>query len=217
MSEEVEKSGPGQSFQGMTIKEIVELCGVKKQTILNWAHKLEVLNQKIWLRISEKLAQGSPENPANFTLEETLAIIGEGGGNKMLAALLAENAANKDVLAKGHYHTNHYGEHAGPAGYAASKVYDLMVKYRNVDDKVSRQDTIKLFECATSLRRYFYDTAMVTDELVIYNTALEQRLLRTCHKLGISQEDIPTFRSWDKKEWPDFPELSAPKKVPLLE
>jgi hypothetical protein len=79
----------------MTIKAIAELCGVKKQTVWNWANKLEVLNQKIWLRLSEKLEQGSPESPSDYDLEETLAIIGEGGGNKALAALLADNAARK--------------------------------------------------------------------------------------------------------------------------
>jgi hypothetical protein len=44
------------------------------------------------------LDKGSPERPADFTLEETLAIIGEGGGNKALASLLAEDARNKDAL-----------------------------------------------------------------------------------------------------------------------
>jgi hypothetical protein len=82
----------------MTIKEIAELCGVKKQTVWNWANKLEVLNQKIWLRLSEKLKQGSPESPSDYDLEETLAIIGEGGGNKALASLLADNAAQKAAV-----------------------------------------------------------------------------------------------------------------------
>jgi predicted transcriptional regulator len=82
----------------MTIKEIAELCGVKEQTVLNWAHKLEVLNQNIWLRISEKLKQGPPEVPSDYTLDETLAIIGEGGKNKALASLLAETATFKNAL-----------------------------------------------------------------------------------------------------------------------
>jgi predicted transcriptional regulator len=82
----------------MTIKEIAELCGVTEQTVLNWAHKLEVLNQNIWLRISEKLDRGSPEHPSDYDLGETLEIIGEGGKNKALASLLAENAATKNAL-----------------------------------------------------------------------------------------------------------------------
>jgi len=83
----------------MTIKEIAELCGVSDQTILNWAHRVKSLNQNIWLRISEKLEQGSQEQPSDYDIEETLAIIGEGGKNKTLAALLAENAANKNAVA----------------------------------------------------------------------------------------------------------------------
>jgi hypothetical protein len=82
----------------MTIKEIAELCSVSDQTVLNWIHKPEVLNQKIWLRISEKLEHGSPEHPSDYDLGETLEIISEGGGNKALASLLAENAANKNAL-----------------------------------------------------------------------------------------------------------------------
>jgi hypothetical protein len=93
----------------MTVKEIAELCGVTEQTVLNWTHKFDgsdqkiwsdILNQKIWLRISEKLRQGSPEHPSDFTLEETLAIIGEGGGNKTLASLLADNAAKTTAVAR---------------------------------------------------------------------------------------------------------------------
>jgi transposase len=81
----------------MTIKEIAELCGVDSRTIYRWAEKAESLNDKMSLR--NKIGEGSPENPADFTLEETLAIIGEGGGNKTLASLLAENAVTKNALA----------------------------------------------------------------------------------------------------------------------
>jgi predicted transcriptional regulator len=83
----------------MTIKEIAGLCGVSDQTVLNWIHKLESLNQKIWLRISEKLEKGSPEHPSDYDLGETLEIISEGGGNKALASLLGENAINKNAVA----------------------------------------------------------------------------------------------------------------------
>jgi hypothetical protein len=81
----------------MTVKEIAELCGVDARTIYRWAEKAESLNDKMSLR--NKTGEGSPENPADFTLEETLAIIGEGGKNKALASLLAENAANKNAVA----------------------------------------------------------------------------------------------------------------------
>jgi hypothetical protein len=48
--------------------------------------------------ITEKLDNAGHGISAEFTLDETLAIIGEGGGNKALASLLAENAANKAML-----------------------------------------------------------------------------------------------------------------------
>jgi hypothetical protein len=86
----------------MTIKEIAELCGVKEtDTVRNWINREDFLNRNFRLRnqIKEKLDQGSPENPSDYDLEETLEIIGEGGKNKTLAALLAENAANKNALA----------------------------------------------------------------------------------------------------------------------
>ena len=91
----------------MTIKEIAELCGATHQTILNWVHKLvdnppknlEGDPPKNWEGLAIKLqeAEKSGTTPADFTLEETLAII-EAGGNKTLAALLAENAANKNAV-----------------------------------------------------------------------------------------------------------------------
>jgi predicted transcriptional regulator len=85
----------------MTIKEIAGLCGVDETTIARWIRGERFLNCKMQLRNSviEKLDHGSPERPSDYDLEETLAIIGEGGENKALAALLAENAANKNALA----------------------------------------------------------------------------------------------------------------------
>ena len=98
----------------MTIKEIAELCGVNETTVLRWIRREDFLNCKMQLRnsnedflnlnfglrnrIREKLENGSPENPSDYDLEETLAIIGDGGKNKTLAALLAENAQNKDAI-----------------------------------------------------------------------------------------------------------------------
>jgi hypothetical protein len=85
----------------MTIKEIAELCGVKEDhTIRNWINSEDFLKVNFTLRngIKEKLEQGSPEILSDYTLEETLEIIGGGGGNKALASLLAENAATKNAL-----------------------------------------------------------------------------------------------------------------------
>ena len=84
----------------MTIKEIAELCGVEERTVRNWCHGKRFLRENFSLRnvIVKKLEKGSPEKPSDFALEETLAIIGDGGGNKTLAALLEENSKNKNAL-----------------------------------------------------------------------------------------------------------------------
>jgi hypothetical protein len=85
----------------MTIKEIAELCGVEVHTIRNWINKDDFLKENFTLRnhIKEKLESGSPEHPSDYDLGETLEIISEGGKNKTLASLLAENAVNKSALA----------------------------------------------------------------------------------------------------------------------
>ena len=91
----------------MTIKEIADLCGVDERTIYRWtedpackvqAEADDKMSSDLFLQIRKKLDSAGHGKPANFTLEETLAIIGEGGKNKALAALLAENAANKNAL-----------------------------------------------------------------------------------------------------------------------
>lgn len=84
----------------MTIKEIAELCGVDKTTVYRWVEKDDFLSCEMQLRksIIKKIKKGSPEKPSDFSLEETLAIIGDGGGNKTLAALLEENSRNKNAL-----------------------------------------------------------------------------------------------------------------------
>ena len=84
----------------MTIKEIAELCGVEERTVRNWCHGKRFLRENFSLRniIVKKLEKGSPEKPSDFSLEETLAIIGDGGGNKTVAALLEENSKNKNAL-----------------------------------------------------------------------------------------------------------------------
>ena len=77
----------------MTVKEIAELCGVNQSTVWRWAKDPACKMQ------AEKLGISGHGKSADFTLEETLAVIGEGGKNKALASLLAENAANKNALA----------------------------------------------------------------------------------------------------------------------
>ena len=76
----------------MTVKEIAELCGVDKTTVYRWVEHDNFLSCKMQLRksILEQIQNGSPEVPADFSLEETLAIIRDGGKNETLAALLEE-------------------------------------------------------------------------------------------------------------------------------
>jgi hypothetical protein len=85
----------------MTIKEIAELCGVSGETVRRWIHSIADPTQNVEGNLlqnaqglAEKLEQAekSGKAPANFTLEETLAIIRDGGGNKTLASLLEDNA-----------------------------------------------------------------------------------------------------------------------------
>ena len=70
----------------MTVKEIAELCGVEDRTVRNWCHGERFLKENFSLRnaIVEKLSNGSPEVPSDFSLEETLAIIRDGGKSSLL-------------------------------------------------------------------------------------------------------------------------------------
>ena len=80
----------------MTIKEIAELCGVDDTTILRWTRNIS--DCKMQSDIKNKLKKSGHGIASDFSLEETLAIIGDGGGNKTLAALLEENSKNKNAL-----------------------------------------------------------------------------------------------------------------------
>jgi hypothetical protein len=55
--------------------------GVEPHSIRNWINREDFLKENFTLRnsIIEKLDRGSPERPSDYDLEETLAIIGEGG------------------------------------------------------------------------------------------------------------------------------------------
>jgi len=70
----------------MTIKEIVKLTGKSETTIRRWISSAKMAH------ISAKMADaGSAKVPADFTLDETIAII-RAGGNHTLADLLKQNA-----------------------------------------------------------------------------------------------------------------------------
>jgi hypothetical protein len=79
----------------MTIKEIAELCGVDERTVYRWVEA----GDKMSPGLKQKFEKSGHGVSADFTLGETLVIIRDGGKNKTLAALLAENAANKNALA----------------------------------------------------------------------------------------------------------------------
>lgn len=200
---------PLQNAKGMTVKEIADLCGVKRRTVELWIGKDDFLSENISLRksIRDKLEQGSPENPSDYTLEETLAIIGDGGGNKTLASLLADNADSKAVirravkLVKGG--TWRYIEHSRPVDRAVQDVYALKEKYR-YSEKVSKQDALKLFRCANILHDYYYDGIHLFDLLVLDNTIWEEKIavvmkkLEEVAKLQVEGGAVPTIQS---KEW----------------
>lgn len=80
----------------MTIKEIAEIASAGETTIRRWA---EIASGKMaGLRAKMAGAQES-KKPADFTLEETIAII-RAGGNETLADLLAQNAKEKTTPKK---------------------------------------------------------------------------------------------------------------------
>jgi hypothetical protein len=79
----------------MTIKEIAELCGVDQSTVWRWAKEPAC---KMQAGIAEKLDNAGHGVSADFTLDETLTIIRDGGNNKALASVLAENAIAKTAI-----------------------------------------------------------------------------------------------------------------------
>jgi phage anti-repressor protein len=104
-----------------------------------------------------------------------------------------EMVVRRALQLTGHAIKNH-AEHIRPASDAARRVYTLMRRYPSSEDKISKRDTMVLFGSAVILREYFYDTAIVNDALVIHHTADRERLLRVCKQLGISPDDVPTYR-----------------------
>ncbi len=80
-------------MQDMTIKQIAEICQVDQRTVQLWANKAgENISS-----IKERISSSTSTYPANYTLDETLAII-RAGGRSTLADLLAENAQRSQPL-----------------------------------------------------------------------------------------------------------------------
>lgn len=76
--------------EGMTIRQIAEICGVDERTAQRWAVKAADKMPSV----ADKMSSAGHGKAAKFTLEETLAII-RAGGRHTLADLLAENARDQ--------------------------------------------------------------------------------------------------------------------------
>lgn len=79
--------------EGMTIRQIAELCGVDERTVQRWVSDL---GDKM-PSVTDKMSSSSPMYPAKFSLEEVLVII-RSGGRATLADLLSDNAARTAAL-----------------------------------------------------------------------------------------------------------------------
>lgn len=77
----------------MNIKEIASLTGKAESTIRSWVSSAKTAGASaIIAQVSDKMAEAKKtQKPADFTLEETIAII-RAGGNDTLANLLMQNA-----------------------------------------------------------------------------------------------------------------------------
>jgi hypothetical protein len=205
---------PGKNAKGLAdnpVQNADNLVQNAKGLAENLGENAAGFGKKIWLGISEKLeeAHKSGKDPAAFTLDETLAIIGEGGGNKVLAALLADNANPEKVVRRAKQFvrgsTWRYIERTGIVDNAARDVYKLKVKYQH-SDKMSKQDYLRLFRCAIILHDYYYESGILHDELVLENTDLEEKLAVVVKRLtDVARQQVaggaaPTIQS---KEWWD--------------
>ena len=129
--------------EGMTIKEIAELCNVAESTIRNWIDSAKIAKP------SAEIAKATNE-PFRFCVEDVIAII-RGGGRATLADLLADNAARRAALPAPENQlvvASKSGSHelaakvqamGGPQQvmtYALmGRVYQLFANYREVDVK----------------------------------------------------------------------------------
>lgn len=78
--------------QDMTIKEIAELTGKNRTTVLRWVMKSPVQNAQGRLSSAEKCSI-----PADFSLDETLEILRTGGVSEGIMSLLRENALRRQA------------------------------------------------------------------------------------------------------------------------
>ena len=76
----------------MTTREIAKATGKEERTVRRWVNKVAVRMSAV----AVKMSASSPAHPADYDLEETIAIIEEGMG-KNAAAIYRENAAKSTV------------------------------------------------------------------------------------------------------------------------
>jgi hypothetical protein len=220
----------------MTIKEIAELCGVGRRTVERWAHKIadDPGQNDQGLTIKLKEAEKSGKDPADFTLEETLAIIGEGGGNKTLAALLAENAKNKNALAGieimdnpmtiirkamqlAEIAVNNHVSDTVHAWRAAEAVDRLVQRCRKTGKQVNNYHTKKLFEWAVCLADYYHYAEKFFEASKLHSRALDAKIIyaqsamEEAEQLRAKGVDVPIeqTRKWLVKLWDFFHEVGS--------
>ena len=76
----------------MTTREIAKATGKEERTVRRWVNKVAVRMSAV----AVKMSASSPAHPADYDLEETIAIIEEGMG-KNAAAIYRENAAKSTI------------------------------------------------------------------------------------------------------------------------
>jgi len=81
----------------MTIKEISILIDKTERTVRRW---VSILADKT-SPIKDKMSVSSPNNPADFTLDETIDILRAGKISEGIISLLRENAENKKGVQNG--------------------------------------------------------------------------------------------------------------------
>jgi hypothetical protein len=81
----------GKGSEGMTIKQIAELCEAGETTVRRWIDQASANMADLSAKTAEAR---ETSKPARFTLPEVLAII-RAGGKGTMADLLADNAAKK--------------------------------------------------------------------------------------------------------------------------
>lgn len=119
----------------MTTKEIAEAVGKDERTVQRWA---KATGAKV-PSIGDKVSASSPANPANYDLEETVAIIEHGMG-KNAASLFRENAKRALIPAQGSSLTARDMEVIG--GIVASVMANLSARMGDIEAKIEQRQAL---------------------------------------------------------------------------